>query len=314
MRFWLLAAVSTLSAFAVAAIAGSALARVAGVLLARRIDRTPVLRREQALFGIRVLPIALAGTVAFTIALPIFLWFEDRGTVEPLNRTLAIAACAGAFLLVRGLWRAATAWRATAMFVRVCEDRGRPVAGLTARLPALAIEDAFPTVAVAGVWRPRLIIAERVLREFSAPEIAAMVAHECAHVSAYDNVKRLVMRTCPDLFGGSRFERAWAVACEEAADARAAALHPSARLDLADALVHVARLAAPSAPHLVSAFYLGGSIENRVRQLIEPAPATVSSGWVRFALPCALAAVAAAVLVAAPSLHALMEQAVQALP
>ena len=61
MRYWLLAAVSTLSAFAVAAIAGSALAWLAGVLLARRVDRTPSLRRAQVLFGIRVLPIALAG-------------------------------------------------------------------------------------------------------------------------------------------------------------------------------------------------------------------------------------------------------------
>jgi hypothetical protein len=314
VRYWLLAAVSALSAFAVAAIVGAALARLAGVLLARRVDRTAVLTRAQLLFAIRVLPMAAAATAAFAIALPIFLWFEERNTVEPLNRTLLVAACAGVFLLGRGLWRAAASWRASAQFVRAWQGCGRPVGGLTARMPVFAVDDAFPTVAVAGVLRPRLFIAERVLREFSAAEVAAMVAHECAHVSAYDNVKRLLMRACPDVLDAAPLERAWAAACEEAADARAAALHPSARLDLAQALVRVARLAAPSAPELASAFYLGGSIEHRVRRLIDPAPAAAPSRSLRVALPLAVAVFAGAVVLAAPSLHALMEQAVRALP
>jgi Zn-dependent protease with chaperone function len=314
VSYWLLAAVSTLSAFAVSACAGAGLARLAGATLSRRIERAAPWSRAQLLFAIRILPVAAAVVSAFAVALPIFLWFENRDTVEPVNRTLAVAAAIGASLMARGIWRAIAAWRATAVFVGNWRRRGRRLDGLTARIPAYAIDDAFPTVAVAGVCRPRLFIAERVLREFSPAEIAAMVAHECAHVSAFDNVKRLLMRACPDVFGTPAVERAWVAAAEEAADARAAATDPSVRLDLAQALVHAARLAAPSAPQLASAFYLGGSIDSRVRRLVNPAAAAAPSRWMRLAVPFGLVAFAAAIVLAAPSLHAAMEQAVRLLP
>ena len=314
MRFWLLASVSTLSAYALVALVGALAASVARRVRAAAVDRAAAPLRAQLLFAIRILPVVAAASAAFAIALPVFLWFEDRGTHEPVNRTLSVLAAAGACLALRGAWRAASAWRTTAAVVGAWQRRGRRLEGLTPRLPAYAVDDAFPTVAVAGILRPRLFIAERVLREFPAQEIAAMVAHECAHVSARDNVKRLLMRACPDVFGTPAVEREWAAAAEEAADARAAALHPSARLDLAQALIRVARLAAPTAPQLASAFYLGGSIDTRVRRLVEPAPAAAGPRWLRLALPAACVLAIVAVIVAAPSVHAMMEQAVRLLP
>ena len=63
-------------------------------------------------------------------------------------------------------------------------------------------------------------------------------------------------------------DRAWSRAAEEAADAVAVAGNPGFALELAQALIRVARLApTPQAPALASAFYLGGSIESRVRRL-----------------------------------------------
>lgn len=314
MRFWALATVATLSAFAVSAFAAALLARFAGGALARRAARMPAPRRARLLFAIRILPAAMAITSAFAIALPIFLWFEERDTVEPVSRTLAFAAAFGTCLLARGAWRAVAAWRATAAFVGAAERCGRRLDGLEARLPAYAIEDAFPTVAVAGIFRPRLFVSERVLREFPAPEIAAMVAHECAHVAARDNVKRLLMRASPDLFAHAGVERAWAAAAEEAADATAATMGASVRLDLARALVRVARLAAPSAPQLASAFYAGGSIDHRVRRLVDPPPAATSRRWPAAVLPIVFFAAVWAIVTAAPALHALMESAVRLLP
>jgi hypothetical protein len=313
MNYWLLACVSSLSAFAAFTIAGAVVTRLASAILAPRFERVPAIWRSRLLFAIRTLPIAAAAIVAFAIALPIFLWFEEHGTVEPVNRTLATLALAGAVLLGRAMWRAGSAWRATAAFVAAWQRRGRRVEGL-APVPCYAVEDAFPTVAVAGILRPRLFIAERVLREFSAEEVTAMVAHECAHVAARDNVKRLLLRAFPNLSGLPWIERDWAEAAEEAADARVAALHPRARLHLAQALVHVARLATPSAPQLVSAFYAGGSIESRVRRLVDPAPAAAPPRWPRIAVPVAGVLLGAAIVLAAPSLHALMEQAVRLLP
>ena len=181
-------------------------------------------------------------------------------------------------------------------------------------LPAFAIEDPFPVVAVVGVFRPRLFVAERVLRECSRSEVAAMIAHECAHVSAGDNLRRLLIRLSPDVFMGRRLDRLWSGAAEEAADARAAGDDLGARLDLADALIHVARLAVPTAPPLASAFYLGGSIDERVRRLVEPPVDVAVSPWRRLALSGAIALLVAATVLAAPVLHGIMEQAVRLLP
>jgi hypothetical protein len=135
-------------------------------------------------------------------------------------------------------------------------------------------------------------------------------------VSARDNLKRLAIRACPDVFGTPRrLESAWSAAAEEAADARAADGSTATRLDLAQALIRVARLAAPRSPQLASAFYLGGSIDTRVRRLVDPSDAVAApSPWSRPALAGAAALLIAAVVLAAPSLHALMEQAVRFLP
>ena len=314
MTYWTLAVVSTLSAFACFAFAGSAAAAIA----ARRFDvgRAGAAARARVLFALRVLPGACAAVAAFAVALPVFLWFESPDTDEPVSRTLALTALVGAGLLARGAWRAARSWRATARVVAAWRARSRPLEGLAVPMPAYAIDDVFPTVAIVGIVRPRLFIAERVLRECSADEVAAMIAHECAHVTARDNLKRLLIRACPDVLGAVRpLDRAWSEAAEEAADARAALVDASTRLNLAGALIHVARLAVPRTPPLASAFYLGGSIETRVRRLLtDPPSEPVQSRWTGIVWPAVAALFVTAVIATAPALHAVMEQAVHLLP
>ncbi len=311
MRYWLLAAISALSAFGVFALAGSAAARLASAALRR--DMVVASARARVLFRVRMLPAFAAVTAGFGIAL-VFFRLEDPATTERISVTLLLAALAGGFLLASGIWRAVAAWRSTSAFVREWQRRGRAIERPDAPMPAFAVDEAFPTVAVAGILRPRLFIAECVLRECSTDEVAAMVAHECAHVDARDNVKRLLMRFCPDVFGAAGLERAWRAAAEEAADARAATLNPSARLDLAQALIHVARLAAPRAPQLASAFYLGGSIDERIRRLVEPPAVTAAPRWMRYAIPAALLVVPSVAAGAAPLVHAVMEAAIRLLP
>ena len=221
-------------------------------------------------------------------------------------------------MLLRGAWRAVAVWRGTGAVAREWQTRGRRVHDIAAPIPVFAIDESFPTVAVLGFSRPVLYIAERVLRECTAEEVRAMVLHECAHVTHRDNFKRFLIRACPDLVRrGSTLDRAWTSAAEQAADARAAAGNPGFALELAQALIRVARLA----PHVstvdvASAFYLGGSIEARVRRLVEPAdnlpdPAR-PFGCV---MACSLFVLAAgAVVISAPAIHQLMESAVRVLP
>jgi beta-lactamase regulating signal transducer with metallopeptidase domain len=178
-----------------------------------------------------------------------------------------------------------------------------------------AIEDAFPTVAVVGVARPALFIAERVLRECPDDEVRAMLHHECAHVAKRDNLKRFLLRACPDFVGGG-LDRAWARAAEEAADAAVAARNPRSSLELAQALIHVARLApAPEAPALASAFYRGGSIESRVRRLIQPEiPEPAQHGAARAIAVFAALSSGIGAIAAAPTIHRVVETLVHALP
>jgi beta-lactamase regulating signal transducer with metallopeptidase domain len=202
--------------------------------------------------------------------------------------------------------------------MRVWLARGRRVDGFDAPMPVFAIEESFPTVAVVGFSHPVLFIAERVLRECTPDEVRAMVLHECAHVTYRDNLKRFLIRACPDVLRrNSALDRAWTSAAEEAADARAAGGDRAFALELAQALIRVARLA-PCATTLevASAFYLGGSIESRVRRLVEPADSLPDPSR---ALGCVLACTTAGLLgglivLGAPAIHQMMETAVRVLP
>jgi Peptidase family M48 len=319
ISFWLDAATITLSSFAVAAIATSVAVGVAAPALARRAARYAPASRATLLFQLRLLPATFAAVCALGIALPIYLVFEPRdNSEETFARTLIAAAGLGALLLGRAAWRAAEAWRATGAIRRDWQARGRRLHTVESPIPVFAIDESFPTVAVVGFSQPVLFIAERVLRECSTDEVRAMILHECAHITQRDNLKRFLMRACPDVLRrDGTLERAWTSAAEEAADARAVAGDPGFALELAQALIRVARLAPrASTLQLASAFYLGGSIENRVRHLLEPNQSLPDPSR---PLGCVIAvtmvgALAALVVLAAPALHELMEVAVRALP
>jgi hypothetical protein len=316
--YWWSAAAITLSCFAIVTAAASAITGLTGPAMARRAERYPAASRAAWLFRLRLFPATCGAVFALAIALPIFLSFEPVDSGERFARTLIVTAIVGGALLTRGAWRAAAAWRATAVLLRDWESRSRRLPAFDAPVPVFAIEESFPTVAVVGVFRPALFIAERVLRECPADEVRAMVLHECAHITQRDNLKRFVIRACPDTVRrGGALERAWRSAAEAAADARAAASTPGFALTLAHALIRVARLApGVSTLEVASAFYLGGSIESRVRQLVAPADSlpqpSLPMGRV---MACAAVGVfGGLVILAAPSIHQVMEAAVRYLP
>ena len=315
MTFWLLTAAVVFCTFGVVVTASSVVLAWSAPAIVRRFDGYSPAACAARLFCLRMMPGTLAAFTAFAVVLPIFLAYEPRETQESVPTTVILFAALGGALLARGAWRAARAWKATRGVVRDWRRRGRRLAGFDTPVPVFAIEETFPTVAVVGVARPALFIAERVLRECPEDEVRAMLHHECAHVTMRDNLKRFLMRACPD-FVGADLDRAWARAAEEAADAAVVAGDPGFAVELAQALIRVARLApAPHAPALASSFYLGGSIESRVRRLVQPVPTREPNGAVARSAFAAAALVAAAVMTAAaPLVHRLIETAVHALP
>jgi beta-lactamase regulating signal transducer with metallopeptidase domain len=314
MRYWLLASTVTLSSFAI----GVSLLAVAEAMLvpvlARYFNARPPSGRAASLLWLRLLPIAGALAFAAAMVLPTFLYYEPANTDEPLTVTMMLIAAAGLGLVAAGGIRIARTWAATARLAQRWRGSGRPAADLAPGLPAFVIDEPFPTVAVVGALRPTLFVSERVLAECSAEEINAMVAHERAHVAAYDNLKRLLLRGCPRLPFAAELESAWSAAAEEAADAAAAAGHPDRRFDLANALIRLARLAPePNLPAGISAFYPGGGIETRVRLLLNPdQPARRSYRWLLAA--AGAATIAAAFIASAPAIHAAMEALVRVVP
>jgi Zn-dependent protease with chaperone function len=231
--------------------------------------------QARSLFALRLLPAAAGLVFAAGFYAPAYLLLEPRDAGETVSPGLALLVVAAAGLVVTGLGRGLRSWvdgrRLAAGWMRGA--RPLDLAGLA--LPAYRIAHRFPVVAVVGMWRPRLFVAESVLAGLTSEELEAVLAHEEGHLLARDNLRGFLLRCCPDLLAllpiGNRLFRAWTEAAEAAADEHAARAGSSRALALAGALVKVARMAPPGqrASLPASAFHDGAGIARRVKRLLD---------------------------------------------
>jgi Zn-dependent protease with chaperone function len=144
------------------------------------------------------------------------------------------------------------------------------------RAPVYRIKHQFPVIAVIGIFRPRMFVAEQVLGSLDENEFRAAIAHEYGHLRARDNFKRTLLRICRDLLIlplGKGLDRAWAENAESLADEHAARTGSSTALDLASALVKIAKIVpAGSGPAMPAGAYLvedlSVDVTSRVRRLV----------------------------------------------
>lgn len=301
MSFTWLGVVLALAVFALASLLASPLT----TLLWRRLGALragkPAEARARMLFMLRLLPSAFGLLLVVGLLLPAYWRFEPRDTAENVGWGLGLAAGLGALQIACGLLRALRDALHTRRLVSswLAGSRATWLPGFEG--PAHRIESAFPVVSVAGFWRPRLLVARSVLDGCSEEELRAVAAHEMGHLRAGDNLKRLVLRACPDALAwtalGRRIERAWSETAEEAADERAARTLPDAGLALASALVRLARLAPRGRTAVpLSAVLDGGPVARRVERLLaippaRPLGAQLPLAWLLGLLILALAAV-----------------------
>ena len=190
---------------------------------------------------------------------------------------LGVAALTGSLLVAAAL-RGLRSWRETRWAARELARGAEAISLPGIGIAAYRIRHPFPVVTVLGVRRPRLYVAEQVLSGLDEFERAAVIDHELAHVASRDNLRHWLLRACPDLLGlcpaGETLTRSWLQATEEAADEAAGRRTPRAALDLAAALVKVARLVPRDRPSLVPALALhnGDDIARRVGRLLEGLP------------------------------------------
>lgn len=256
----------------------SLLAAAGWRLFERPLRNRPPRTRAEFLFALRVSPPALALISVGLFLIPSYVGYEPYSTSEVVSTKLALLAIVSAVGVAFALWRGFRSWFATRSLLREWLATAEEIRLDGINTSTYRIRHPFPIIAVVGTIRPRLFVAEHVLQALSEEEMKAAIAHECGHLAARDNLKRALIRACRDALvivpWGRSVDRAWAEAAESAADEHAARQNAETALNLASALIGIARMipagARPTMP--VGAFLLGDEtqgVQARVSRLID---------------------------------------------
>jgi Zn-dependent protease with chaperone function len=268
-----LAALLTINALASLAVAGC------WRLIEPLLENCSARIRAEILFGLRVTPPLLALLAIALFLVPSYVGYEPHATSEVVSKKLALLAILSAIGVVLAVWRALRSWIATRSLLREWLAGAARITLDGVTIPTFRIANSFPIIAVVGTFKPRLFIAERVLETLNQEELTAAIAHEGGHLYARDNGKRSLLRACRDVLMlvpcGRQLDQAWAAAAESAADEHAAEKSPETALNLAAALVKIAKMVPPGARAAVpvAAFLVGveetRGVKARVRRLLE---------------------------------------------
>jgi Zn-dependent protease with chaperone function len=237
--------------------------------------------RADLLFTLRLAAPAIAVVAVFLFVIPSYLDYEPRLTPEVVSKKLAALALLSFASIAFALMRTIRSTRATAALRKQWLSQAERIRVPGINVPAFRIPHHFPIVAIIGSFRPKLFIADNVLTCLSKDEMAAAIAHECGHLAARDNLKRNLLRLCRDTLllvpFGRTVERMWAENAESAADEFAALQSADTALNLASALVTIAKMVpagaradVPLGAYLVGAEETQG-VKSRIRRLIEMA-------------------------------------------
>lgn len=316
----------------------NALATIASATLWRAVARPArawsAEARARLIFALRIFPATAASTLVVTLFVPSYVAYEPWPTGEVVSVKLGILALLSALGIALALWRGIAAWRATRRLVANWLHHAEPVSIEGISIPAYCVQHSFPVIAVVGVIRPRLFVASRIFDALNADELRAAITHEAGHLAARDNLKRWLVRACRDVLvifpSGRSLDRAWAEATEAAADEYAARAGAAQALDLASALIKIARIVPQGARPIMpaGAFLIGektpGGIEARVCRLARMAEISddykghharvlITATWMSFCTMLVAVAFAATNPRVLATLHTGIEQIVLAL-
>ena len=254
------------------------------------------------LFALRIFPFALALAFTFGFTLPSFLLLEPRATNEAVGTAPAVLGLCCLALLVAGVVQAANAQLKTRRALVKWLNGSTMMKGGTA-VPVFRTREDAPSLTVAGVRDPMVLVSDAAIAALTAPELQAALKHELAHAGSYDNLKKLLFRLAA-FPGMSALERAWAEQSELAADDEAVR-SPQDALDLASALIKVSRLAQPQAALTSGLLHSSTALEVRIQRLVswESQAAPRGKSW-HYVLP-PLAAATVLIATYRPALNSL---------
>lgn len=258
-------------------------------LLGKRALGWPAAMRASTLFLLRILPVIASLAILLFLILPAYIRHEPRSNTEEFSYKLALLAFASAAGIGLAIFRGLASWRATARLTDDWLSHARSISLAGVDIPCYQIQHQFPVVALVGTLRPRLFIASQIFEQLKPEELAGAIHHEVGHLVARDNLKRGFMRACRDILliipCGRTLDRHWSEASEAAADQHAAERGRTVALDLASALVKIARLIPAGArPAMPAGVYLvgdePGGIRARVSRLLQsPENVTPPGRW-----------------------------------
>ena len=246
--------------------------------------RQPLLRcsaqtQAEVLFVMRIGPPVIAIFWIGAFMIPSYLVYEPYSTDEFVSLKLGTLAAVSAIGVGCAVWRGIRSWWATRSLLKMWLANATPIQLDGLNVPAFRLVHSFPIIAVVGTFRPRLFIAEHVLSSLTEEELAAAIAHEYGHMAAYDNLKRSMLRLSRAALliipCGRSLDRAWGEAAEAAADEHAAQKSSAVAVNLASALVRIARMIPAEDRRVMpsSAYLVGGEetrgVKARVRRLLE---------------------------------------------
>ena len=243
----------------------------------RAAHRMRARRAAGFLLALRLLPSALALLLVAGLGVPSYLLLEQEAATEEIGSLCLIAASLAVFLWSASLTRSLRAVALSVRHTREWERMGWGCSLPGARQPVWIVDAPAPLLALAGVFRTRLVMSRRAAAALSTGQLCAALLHEEAHRDSRDNLKRLLLLISPSLLPGwngfHALERGWSRFSEWAADDEAVAGNPQLSLALAAALVRIARMGGTPAPAPLSASFLadGSDLLARVDRLLRPA-------------------------------------------
>jgi Zn-dependent protease with chaperone function len=157
----------------------------------RRAERWRAAAAAQTMLALRLLPAASALFVMFAICIPSYLRLEPAATEEDIGIACLALAAMGAAMWGFSIARTARALLRSMRHLRAWRRRGSEATIGDRRV--WMVDGSGQTLALAGIFRPKLIVSRNIVETLPADQLAAALRHERAHADAWDNSKRLLM-------------------------------------------------------------------------------------------------------------------------
>jgi beta-lactamase regulating signal transducer with metallopeptidase domain len=224
--------------------------------------------RANVLYFLRVFPMLASAAVTIAFIVPSFQILEPRSAAEGMGVVPLVLSLFAVLLLGIACFQVTSRYKSTSLVVsRWLVGASVRKVGKTPQTITFIPGQDVPSIVLIGIGRPRVLVSEFAAALLTGDELDVSLRHERYHLRSRDNLKKLMLGFCR-FPGMARLDHAWYEAQERAAD-DAAATDAASALNLASALVKLARLAPVQAETLCLAGFVTGPVESRVLRLID---------------------------------------------